>query len=212
MPPLIEAADCQVDAEDDEGHCYMMDTEFKTAEGFLVAAGDLSIGAKVLDYEGNVRPVTWCRKLRKKARLLVDLHTKPFTVTGTHRIVVPGGSIMEAKSLRQNDEVLIGGGCQRLQKVTKRHGYVEVMEIEFSEDATVEVHAPSILTKGSDPSQPMNEDGSLKCKEESEDMVLDGLQVCIGENKTLTGATGSYIPEPCNGSTNAWPDTDDDMR
>lgn len=190
----------------------MIDTEFKTAEGSLVAAGDLSIGARVLDCEGNVRAVTWCRKLRKKTRLLVDLHTKPFTVTGTHRIVVPGGSIMEAKTLRQNDEVLIGGGCQRLQKVTKRHGYVEVMEIEFSEDATVEAHAPSILTKGSDPSQPMNEDGGFKCKEETEDVVFGGLQLCNGMELVTSGTTENYIPEPLHGNTDAWPDTDDDMR
>ena len=34
------------------------------------------------------------------------LSENPFTVTGSHRIVRPGGEISQAKVLRQNDEVL----------------------------------------------------------------------------------------------------------
>jgi hypothetical protein len=179
----------------------MMGTQFKTPAGNLVAAADLSIGAEVLDYDGNAIPVTWCRKLPKKKRLLVDLHTNPFTVTGSHRIVVPGGEIIAAKALKRNDEVLIGGGCQRLLKATTRYGNLSVMELEFANDATVEVHAPSILTKGSDPSKPIDEDGAIKCKEEMEDQVMAG-----------------DSDQPCDGSTDlpsdsvrAWPDTDDEF-
>ncbi len=178
-----------------------MDTEFKTPAGNLVAAAALSIGTEVLDHSGNAVAVTWCRKLPKRKRLLVDLHTRPFTVTGSHRIVVPGGGTSQAKALRQNDEVLIGGGCQRLLKATKRYGNLSVMELEFAGDATVEVHAPSILTKGSDPSQPIDENGVFKCKEETEDQVMAG-----DSDQPCDGST-----DLASGSACAWPDTDDDF-
>lgn len=183
----------------DEGRCYMMDTQFKTPEGHLVAAADLSIGTKVLDTHGIGRMVTWCRKLSKTKRLLVDMHTKPFTVTGSHRIVVPGGRTTEAKELNQNDEVLIGGGCQQLLKVTKRTKCLEVMELEFEEDATVEVHAPSILTKGSDPHLPIDHDGTLKAIKEEQP----------GDEPSMS----ANIMEPgvgCDDRTQSWPDTDDE--
>merc|ERR1712039_710528 len=106
--------------------------------------------------------VTWCRKLSKAKRMLVDMHTKPFTVTGSHRILVPGGGTIEAKELNKADEGLIGGECQQLLRVSKRTKIIEVMELEFEDDATVEVHAPSILTKGSDPYQTIDHDGALK--------------------------------------------------
>lgn len=203
-------ADKTIDEEDDvareaetcaeEGRCYMMDTEFKTPGGYLVAAADLSIGAEVLDNQGNVTTVTWCRKLPKRKRVLVDLHTKPLTVTSTHRVVVPGGEV-EARELNQNDEVLIGSECQQLVKVTKRHKCIEVMELEFAGDATVEVHAPSILTKGSDPSVKIDLAGDLKCKNELEE-----------EHSMAVDAVGPGIGSADADSQGRWPDTDDDLR
>lgn len=179
----------------------MTDTEFKTPAGSLVSAADLCIGTEVLDHSGNAIVVTWCRKLPKRKQLLVDLHTNPFTVTGSHRIVLPGGEISLAKALRQNDEVLIGGGCQRLLKATQRYGNLSVMELEFAGDATVEVHAPSILTKGSDPSQSIDENGSFKCKHEAQDEVMAG-----DSDQPVDGFT-----DLASGSACAWPDTDDDF-
>lgn len=62
-------------------------------------------------------------------------------------------SSWSAKDLKQSEEVLIGTGCQQLLKVSKRHKSVEVMEVEFAQNAIVEAHASSILTKGGDPLQ-----------------------------------------------------------
>lgn len=186
----------------------MTQTKFHTPGGQLVAASDLSIGATVLDHEHNIRAVRWCRKLPKKRRLLVDFHTKPFTVTGSHRVVVPGGEVREAKELRQNDVVLMGGGSQQLLRVTKRYHCEEVMELEFEGDAIVEVHAPSILTKGSDASLPIDQDGVMKCKEEQEDagaMSVDTMEPGLGSAST---DNQTEVADP----SESWPDTDDDWR
>lgn len=191
----------------EEGRCYMMDTEFKTPGGFLVAAVNLSIGSRVLDHQGKTRTVTWCRKLPKKKRVLVDLHTKPLTVTSSHRVVVPGGET-EAKHLKQDDEVLIGSTSQRLRKVVKYHKYIEVMELEFAEDAIVEVHAPSILTKGSDPTTSIDDGGNVKCKEEPSEessMSLDAEPLVVS-----TEAMSQHTE--LTGASQTWPDTDDEMR
>lgn len=184
-----------------------MDTEFKTVGGNLVAAALLSIGAKVLDHQGNVSTVTWCRKLPKRKRMLVSLHTQPFTVTSSHRVVVPGGEV-EAISLNQHDEVLIGRRRQLLHKVTKFYKVIEVMELEFAGDATIEVHSPAILTKGSDPSVPIDQAGVFKCKEEPGDaapMAVDAdaeiVDLGVGTDHRVEGDLAA-----------SWPDTDDDWR
>jgi len=189
----------------DEGRCYMMGTQFKAPEGHVVAAADLSIGAKVLDIHGIERTVTWCRKLCKTKRLLVDLWTRPFTVTGSHRKVVPGGGTIEAKELNQADEVLIGGECQQLLRVTKRAKLIEVMELEFEDDATVEVHATSILTKGSDPHQTIDNDGALKVIKEEEPKEEPGDAPSMNTNVTDNGV--GYVEQ-----VREWPDTDDEWR
>eukprot|EP00440_Ansanella_granifera_P008729 gb/GFBE01009459.1/.p1 GENE.gb/GFBE01009459.1/~~gb/GFBE01009459.1/.p1 ORF type:complete len:181 (+),score=57.31 gb/GFBE01009459.1/:1-543(+) len=180
----------------------MLDTKFKTPLRGLVPAAELSIGDMVLDHTGNVRAVTWCRRLPKKKRLCVDLHSKPLTVTSSHRVVVPGpGGEVLAKDLHERDEVLIGSECQQLVKVTKYHKVREVMELEFEGDAIIEVHSPSILTKGSDPSMPIDQDGGFKCKLEEEMETEPGT------------ATGSGTADQSDGVTEqSWPDTDDDLR
>lgn len=191
---------CEANTSAEEGRCYMMDTEFKMIGGSLVAAASLAIGDKVLDSKGNTTTVTWCRKLPKRRRLLVDMHAKPLTVTGTHRVVVHDGEV-EAIRLKEHDEVLIGSQRQRLHKVTRYYKSIEVMEVEFAGDATIEVHTPSILTKGSDPSVPIDEVGDLKCKREPEDedsMSAFGMGACTGSVSTDHQA--------------GWPDTDDDLR
>lgn len=196
---------------EEEGRCYMMDTNFRTAGGHLVPAADLSIGASVLDHLGNSTKITWCRKLPKRKRLLVDLHTRPFTVTGTHRVLIPGGQAIEAKELNKNDEVLIGSGRQQLLKVTKRYSSVEVMELEFAGDAIIEVHEPAILTRGSDPSLPFDQDGGIKCKKEREDeysMAVDSVERGMSSaNADKEGEIAELL-----GQSQSWPDTDDDFR
>lgn len=213
--PHVETADdphqtceedsvCESETFAEVGHCYMMDTKLKMLGGHLVGASDLSIGAYVLDHKGIMRAVTWCRKLPKKKRLCVDLHTKPLTVTSSHRVVVPGGEVLEAKELKQNDEVLIGHERQQLLKVTKYYKYKEVMELEFEEDAIIEVHAPSILTKGSDPSLPIDQDGAIKVKLEDESsMTVDTMETGIDRRAEAAESTGQ---------SQSWPDTDDDLR
>ena len=81
----------------------------------------------------------------KKRRLLVDLHTNPLTVTGSHRVVVPRGEVA-AEDLNKSDDVLTGRGSQQLLKVAKRMQWNNVMELEFARDAIIEDHASSILT------------------------------------------------------------------
>lgn len=182
----------------------MLDTKFPTPAGQLVAAADLSIGAHVLDHQHNVRTVMWCRKLPKKKRLLIDLHTDPLTVTSSHRVVVPGG-VVQAKELNKHDEVVMGNGCRQLVKVTKRHKCIEVMELEFAEDAIIEVHAPSILTMGSDPSLPIDQDGGIKCKEEDDrPMGMDTMEPASGSASADNRTDGD--------ASQNWPDTDDDWR
>jgi len=195
---------CEAGPSAEEGRCYMLDTEFKTPAGIRIAAADLTIGAEILDHQGTVRTVTWCRKLPKRKRLLVDLHTKPFTVTSSHRVLVPGGGVIEARELGKNDMVLIGNGCQQLRQVTKRNNCVEVMELEFAGDAIVEVHAPSILTKGSDPSMPIDQAGDIKCKEEPIDEHSMAVDVTVSDAATAS----ADLPR----QTQTWPDTDDDLR
>jgi hypothetical protein len=201
----------QVEPFAEEGRCYMMDTNFRTVEGHLVPAADLSIGDSVLDHLGKSTKITWCRKLSKKKRLLVDLHTKPFAVTGTHRVLIPGSKAIEAKELNKNDEVLIGNGRQQLLKVTKRYSYVEVVELEFAGDAIIEVHEPGILTQGSDPSLPFDQDGGIKCKEEQEDeysMAVDTVE----RGMSSANADNEVEFAELTGPSQSWPDTDDDLR
>lgn len=200
-----EEEDVPCDAKEPavEGRCYMTDTKFQAPDGHLIAAADLSIGTIVLDHQGGPRAVTWCRKLPNKKRLLVDLHTKPLTVTGSHRIVIPGGED-EAKNLRKNSVVLMGVGSQQLLQVTKRYHCTEVMEVEFDGDAIVEVHSPAILTRGSDASLPIDDDGGLKCKAEQHDegsMSVDTMEPGVG-----SCSTDNADQAEC------WPDTDDDLR
>lgn len=197
-----EDAESACDAVAVEGRCFMIETKFQTPAGTLVEAADLSIGDSILDHKHNLRTVTWCRKLPKQKRELVDLYTKPLTVTSSHRVVVPGGEVVQAKDLKKNDEVLMGNGCQQLLKVSMRAKWTEVMELEFAEDAIVEVHTPSILTKGSDPSVPIDQHGRAKCKEEKEDDdPMDGVVLGCGR------ASSSQ-----NQDADHWPDTDDSLR
>lgn len=194
----------------DEGRCYMLDTQLRIEGGDLVAASDLSIGSNVVDHQGNVVAVTWCRKLPKRTRQLVDLHTKPLTVTASHRVVVPDGEVVDARSLQKNDEVLIGSERQRLLKVTKRLQSVEVMELEFAGDAVIEVHAPAILTKGSDPAVPIDQDRGLKWEEEQVDDAMDMEAL---EHGIISGGMDERVEsaEP-PAQREVWPDTDDDWR
>ena len=53
-----------------------------------------------------------------------------------------------------------------MQKVTKRHAHIQVVELEFDGDATVPVYVPTILTKGSDPASHNDDSGNSRCKEE----------------------------------------------
>lgn len=192
----------------DEGRCYMMDTIFRTDGGHLVPAADLSIGASVLDHRGNPTEITWCRKNPKKRRLIVELHTKPFTVTDTHRVLTDGFKEKKAKELNKNDEVLIGSGLQQLLKVTKRYASVEVMELEFANDAIIEVHEPAILTRGSDPSLPI--DGGIKCKEEQDEdsMAADTVE----RGMSSASAHNEVEVAERTGQSQSWPDTDDELR
>jgi len=112
--------------------------------------------------------------------------------------------VIEAKELRKNDEVLIGRERQQLLQVTKYNKYKEVMEIEVEEDAVIEVHSPSILTKGSDPSLPIDQDGAIKVKQEDEGSMT--------VNTMETGIDSRAEGAESNGQSQSWPDTDDDLR
>jgi len=155
----------------------MLDTEFRAPGGELITASSLAVGSRVKAADGTTQNVTWCRRLPRGRRLLVELHTKPLTLTGTHRVMVPGGADgdavreVEAKALREGHAVLIGNSQQRLVKVSKYYKNVPCMEVEFENDSIIEVHAPSILTKGSDPRLPLDVDNRLKVKDEPMDHV-----------------------------------------
>lgn len=155
----------------------MLDTEFRAPGGELITASSLAVGSTVKAADGTAQKVTWCRRLPRGRRLLVELYTSALTLTGTHRVMVPGGTdgdaarVVEAKSLNQGDAVMIGKSQQRLIKVTKHYKCVPAMEIEFENDSIIEVHAPSILTKGSDPQLPFDVDNLMKVKDEPMDHV-----------------------------------------
>jgi len=195
---LEDASGCAAE----EGRCFMMDTKFRMVGGRLVAAADLSIGDEVLDYQGNASAITWCRKLPRRKRLLVNLHSQPLTVTSTHRVVVPAGEVI-AKHLRDNDVVLLGSEHHRLAKVTTYFKTSEVMELEFAGDATIEVHSPSILTKGSDPTAPIDQEGCFKVKLEHERPMDTDTEL---GSSIVDRFDGVELPEE------SWPDTEDDLR
>ena len=120
----------------------------------------------------------------KEKHLLVDLHTKEskLTVTGSHRVVVPGGGCPLAKDLNKDDEVMVANssGCEPLLKVTKRNAYTKVVELEFDGDATRPVWVPTIITKGSAAPSFHENICNAQCKEEEVDMGIDGMAVGEG--------------------------------
>ena len=78
VQPLEEIAnDALEDSEDDSSpeagavarHCFMLDEKFRTPDGHLVAAAELSIGASILDHRDNIRKVTWSEKLHQQYHL-----------------------------------------------------------------------------------------------------------------------------------------------
>jgi len=183
-------------ASSEKKQCFMPYHQFRTPENKVVAAADLAIDSKFIDYQGNAMEVTWCQKHPENQRLVVDLHTKSsmLTVTGSHRIPVPHGEVKEAKALMKNDEVWVPssvGASEKLRKVTKRNAYCDGVELEFAEDAAIPVWVPPILTKGRDPSAVAAASGNTMCKEEQEERE---------EEKAIDD--GSIDAEP-------WPATDD---
>lgn len=145
----------------------MTNTQFRTSEGNLVAACNLSVGDEVWDYENQKAKITWCRIHPKEKVLLVDLYTKTcmLTVTGSHRVVSPG-SLRIARDLQSGDEVRVGysdsARCEKLVKATRRTANIRVVELQFEGDPTVAVCPPTILTKGSDPLDALDECGNVK--------------------------------------------------
>lgn len=181
---------------DESRQCFLMDVNFRTLSGHIVRASDLSIGDKIFDHQDSGVTVTWCQKHPKKKRLLVDLYTKEsmLTVTGSHRLVVPDGQVVQAKELSIDQEVLVASsfGRKQLQKVTKRYSCIPVMELEFDGDAIVAACMPAILSKGTDPREPSHKSPKTECKEE----VDGGSAACRGHEFRQV-------------STQSWPDTDD---
>lgn len=186
----------------------MMDTCFQTLGGNMIAASKLAIGVQLVDHQGQTTCVKWCQVYRKEKRLLVDLHTKEskLTVTGSHRVVVPGGECTQAKDLSKNDEVMVANssGTEQLLKVTKRTACIQVVELEFDRDATVPVWVPTILTKGSVGASCSDYPCSSHCKEEQVEMEVDEMggveRPCTDSGADSAGSTMH---------TGSWPDTDD---
>eukprot|EP00931_Biecheleriopsis_adriatica_P121343 TRINITY_DN96425_c0_g1_i1.p2 TRINITY_DN96425_c0_g1~~TRINITY_DN96425_c0_g1_i1.p2 ORF type:complete len:219 (-),score=37.04 TRINITY_DN96425_c0_g1_i1:25-681(-) len=159
-------------AADGKRCCHMMYTLFQTSGQSLKTASQLSVGDEVLDSQGRPVIVKWSQVHGKTKRLLVDLYTKQamLPVTGSHRIETPNGRVVEAKELKKDDLVLVANmGVQPLQRVTKRVANVQVVELEFDEDATVPVYLPTILTKGSVLDTSNAASSNPVCKEESLD-------------------------------------------
>ena len=59
--------------------------------------------------------------------------------------------------------------------MTERYKSIEVMHLEFVNDATVEMHEPATPRKGSDAFVSFNNDGGTNCKKE-QPMVVDNVE------------------------------------
>lgn len=198
---------------DRKRQCHMMDTCFQTREGGILAASRLSIGDRVLDHLGHVIDIKWCRVHPKEQRLLVDLHARQsmLTVTGSHRVLLHGGGLREARELKKGDEVMVGAssGREPLLKVTKRHANMQVVELEFDRDATVPVYVPTVLTKGALPPSYIDAGGSDRCKEEP--MEGDSMQIgTIGLPAREPYPENDFEDFHAMGPAETWPDTDDE--
>merc|ERR1719158_2375431 len=172
-------------------------------------ASKLSVGDEVFDRHGHATTVTWCQVHQKEHRLLVDLHTNRsmLTVTGCHRVVLPDGGHIDAEHLNKSDVVATdSSGCEKLQRVTRRYGYLQVVELEFKDDATVPVYVPTILTKGAIPGSQSNE---FKCKDEP--MVDDSASADSTRVDGSLTQVGACFDSRDSAQCPAWPDTDDDF-
>lgn len=56
--------------------------------------------------------------------------------------------------------------AEKLQRITKRTVNIQVVEIQFQGDVTVAGYTHAFLTKGGDPSVPLDINGIAKIKEE----------------------------------------------
>lgn len=209
MPCETEASRAKEEmlADNGQSHCHMMDTCFRTSQGCIVAASKLVVDDELLDHYNKITCVKWCRVYGKEKHLLVDLHTKgsKLTVTGSHRVVVPGGECTLAKDLSKGDEVMVANssGCEPLLKVTKRTAYTQVVELEFDGDASMPVWVPAIITKGSIAPSFHEYTRSAQCKEEKVDMDMDGMAVGEGNDDHEVHSADSTV------YAGTWPDTDD---
>jgi hypothetical protein len=188
--------------------CYLEHHQFRTPLGEIVGAADLSAGSKVLDHQEKEVEVEWCAVHPKKQRLFVDLHTRStmFTVTDTHRIVLPDGKDIEARELKKGDDVCISSSCraEKLVKVTKCYRYTKVIELIFEGDAIMAAIVPSILTKGADPSASVDWIPGINIKEES-----------VDDQSAMSSASENEGCFSCNGGSpmanrEFWPDTDEE--
>jgi hypothetical protein len=59
--------------------------------------------------------------------------------------------------------------AEKLQRITKRTVNIQVVEIQFQGDVTVAGYTHAFLTKGGDPSVPLDSNGIAKVKEEPVD-------------------------------------------
>ena len=189
----------------------MMESQFQTADSLCVSASELLIGDRVLDHEGREVAVEWCAKHKKQKRLVVDFHCKLLTVTDSHRIVLQDGEIVPAKEIEAKQHKILKVSSSQfveVEKITKRHAYVPVMELGFENDATVATCMPSILTKGADPPSGMGLESS-ECKEEvTNDNSMDVESAGVGVAELVAPMAGTD-EAPVTGEMQRWPSTDD---
>lgn len=150
------------DAAEPDGHCYLPETLFPVASGF-VRADALQPRSFVTGASGCELGILSKRVHQERERSMIELHagSGSLMVSAEHRVAVPGGSYRLARDLRAGDEVLLSNSqTQRLSNVQSLLKTTAVIEFRFYPDQPVAVHlAPneSILTLGQ--SQPRTRRG-----------------------------------------------------
>jgi len=138
--------------------CFMKDTLFLTPDAQLVPAEELANGSVVLDSQRVPVQVTWAQIHLGMACDVIELRTKrgKLVVTGSHRIPLDGERVTEASMVKKGDKVWVTKGAGKMQEaqvesVTKHGRKVDVVHLEFENDASVACFAAAFVMKGNDP-------------------------------------------------------------
>mmetsp|Transcript_129260 Transcript_129260/g.326280 ORF Transcript_129260/g.326280 Transcript_129260/m.326280 type:complete len:401 (+) Transcript_129260:31-1233(+) len=137
--------------------CYVPMTMFWTSSSTTIEVTHLKPGDKVLDFQGQVLHVAGVQVHDEAQRNMVQLKTRTtsITVTGDHRVLIPGpdGSFAEklAGDLKTGELVFCAEKPVPLEKVAAHWCSTKVVEVRFEPDHPVQAFiAPKwcLLTKG----------------------------------------------------------------